>query len=67
MSKTKGTEEHTSHEPKNHGCCGGDHAKAQKAKSAEKEEDIPSDDRKHEHAPLSGGDSGCCGGGKANK
>ena len=67
MSKTTDAHEHASHEPNKHGCCGGGHAKDQKARPVQKEHAVPSDDRKHEHAHHSGGDSDCCGGGKANK
>ena len=67
MSKTTITTEHASHEPKKTGCCGEDHAKDQKAKPVQKEDADPTGDRKHEHAPQSGGHSGCCGGSKANK
>jgi hypothetical protein len=69
MSKTTVTHEHESHEPKSHGCgCGGAHAtKEQKAQPGQKEQAVPSNDPKHEHAHHTDGDSGCCGGGKASK
>ena len=64
MSKTKVTNEQTSHEAKKHGCCGGGHAKDQRTQSARKEQ---AHDDKHEHTHPSDGGSGCCGGGKASK
>jgi len=68
MSKATITHEHASHEAKSHGCgCGGAHATHQKTQPAQKENAIPQGDRKDEHAHQSGGDAGCCGGGKAKK
>ena len=67
MSKTKVTSEQASHEPKNHGCCGGGHVKDQRAQAAQKEHAIPPSDDKHQHAHHSDGGSGCCGNGKASK
>ena len=67
MSKTTHTQEHASHEPKKHGCCGGSHAKDEKAQPAPREQANPPAGSKHEHAHDSAGGSGCCGGGKARK
>jgi len=69
MSKTAGTHEHEheSSEQKGHACRGGDHTKDQKAQPAHKQQAVPSNDPKHEHAHKVGGHSGCCGGGKASK
>ena len=66
MSDNKKTTMHVSQEPKKDGCCGGTHAKDQKAQVAKTGKD-PSDDHKHENMPKSDGGSGCCGGSKATK
>jgi hypothetical protein len=67
MSKTTITQEHASHEPKKHGCCGGSHAKDQKAQSAAQEQANPQGASKREHSHHSDGSSCCCGSDKASK
>jgi hypothetical protein len=64
MAKTTHTHEHTSQEPKKHGCCGESHAKDEKAKSAPQEQARTPKDAKREHAHHADSSSCCCGSGK---
>lgn len=64
MSESKSKGEHASHEPNKAGCCGGAHAKDQKAHATQKPQAPKSAEQAHEHGQKTGG---CCGDGKASK
>ncbi len=66
MAKTTHTHEHTSQEPKKHGCCGESHAKDEKPPPVQNQANTPSD-TKREHPHHSEGGACCCGSDKASK
>lgn len=67
MSKSAHTHEHPAPESKTQGCCGGSHAKDEKAQPAAQQKANPAAGSKREHSHHSDGGSCCCGSDKASK
>jgi hypothetical protein len=64
MTRIKVTNENQSYKSHKRSCCGGGHAKDQRATQAQDEQ---VHDDMHEHAHHSDGSSGCCGGANTSK